>query len=600
MKICPQCGHLGDLEFCPNDGARLSPVADTPAERATPPIEPTASMRGDEPLEDTLLPGAPAAHEHPSIARVRRDEDEALRDADFGQWRAPKVKKSKDPMIGRLINDRYQVIGLLGEGGMGAVYKAYQPKVQRMIALKVLLQRFAQNEVAAKRFHQEALAASRLRHPHTIDVYDFGQTEDGVLYMAMEYLRGQSLAHLLERRGVLPQARAIKLLKQVCKSLSEAHKAGIIHRDLKPDNIFLTDIEGEGDFIKVLDFGVAKLKEFDGKEGTLTEAGMIFGTPKYMSPEQASSVDLDARSDIYALGAILYEMITGRPPFIADHPLSILVAHINQAVIPPREVAPEREIHPALERLILKALSKAPAARQGDIGRLLEELEAVEIALETGQTQTAMALGLLERGDLVKAPRRGARWGIALGLLVALGMGGEAWRRVREQATSTRLSSIGEVSAAQSTLDAAAKDTAATKDAALKDAATKDASVKDIALKDAAPCVTFDIKSHPRRAQLIDLKRGAEVGQTPQAVCIHDKTQYELKRGGYQTLKFSLEATDKERQLTFTLKPLPGVKPPKPPSIRFVKTKPIEQHLEPSAKVKVLAKKPTEADIDLQ
>lgn len=318
------------------------------------------------------------------IRRTRKEGDAHLKGENYGKWAEPKLKKKKkaDPMLGRTIAGRYEVLGMLGKGGMGAVYKARQPAVQRLIALKVLLKEFAENETIIKRFHQEALAASRLTHPNTISVYDFGQTEDNILYMAMELLRGESLARALARGGAMAPKRAIHVMRQCCKSLAEAHKAGIIHRDLKPDNIFLTEIEGERDFVKVLDFGVAKLKEYEGKEGTLTQAGMIFGTPKYMSPEQARSGDLDPRSDVYALGVMLYEMLMGKPPFVGDNPLSILIAHVNE--MPPRFQAFNASIKvpEPMERVVLKALSKAREERHQSVEELLRELDAVDELLD--------------------------------------------------------------------------------------------------------------------------------------------------------------------------------------------------------------------------
>ena len=315
--------------------------------------------------------------------------EEVLRDANFGKWAEPEMKKKAgDPMIGRVLGGRYEIISLLGQGGMGAVYKARQPAVKRMIALKILLKEFADNETVVKRFHQEALAASRLTHPNTIKVFDFGQTDDGVLFMAMELLRGESLAHAISRSGPMPPKRVIHILRQCCKSLSEAHKGGIIHRDLKPDNIFLVDIEGERDFAKVLDFGVAKLKEFEGKDGTLTQAGMIFGTPKYMSPEQARSGALDARSDIYALGIIMYEMLMGRPPFSADNPLSILISHVNEQPRRFTQFNPQVQVPTALEAVVFKALNKDRELRQPTVEHMLAELDAVNELLAGASYET--------------------------------------------------------------------------------------------------------------------------------------------------------------------------------------------------------------------
>jgi len=312
------------------------------------------------------------------------DDHALLRGEDFGVWAEPEAPtRSIDTMVGKVVDDRYEIKRMIGRGGMGAVFESFQPSVQRTVALKVLLREFAENETVIKRFHKEALAASRLTHPNTISVYDFGQTEDGILFIAMEYLRGVDLAAVLDRERFVDTGRALYIMRQVCKSLSEAHKAGIIHRDLKPDNIFLTEIQGESDFVKVLDFGVAKIREGDGGERTLTQAGTMFGTPKYMSPEQTRSTKLDPRSDIYSLGVILYEMLMGEPPFVSDNPLSILIAHVNEEPACFADRCPDREFHPAVEAVVFQALQKDRDDRQADVDVLLAQIEAL-IELEGG------------------------------------------------------------------------------------------------------------------------------------------------------------------------------------------------------------------------
>lgn len=289
---------------------------------------------------------------------------------------------SRDPLIGRTIANRFQILSKVGVGGMGAVYKAKQKGMDRFVAIKTLLNEFASNETVVKRFHLEALAVSKLAHPNTISIYDFGQTDDGILYIAMEFLEGSALEQVLRKDLALPVKRALHIMKQVCLSLTEAHAKGIVHRDLKPDNIFLVTVGNDSDFAKVLDFGVAKLRVADQNQGTLTQAGVIFGTPKYMSPEQSRSLDLDPRSDIYSLGVILFEMLTGEPPFEAENPLAILIQHVQTPPPPMREVRPDLLIPQEVEAIVRRALSKKPQDRQQSVQDMVTEIEDVEFLLK--------------------------------------------------------------------------------------------------------------------------------------------------------------------------------------------------------------------------
>ena len=328
MRRCPVCSYEGNDETCPHDGKRTI-------------TEQELMIVGD------TLDSQPAVNvelvEHPAPKPGGAPAPAEPRPPAPGAVTAPKGSP-RDKLEGRIIAGRYEVLERVGVGGMGTVYRAYQASMDREVALKVLSRALTDDEQNVKRFHQEAKAASRLRHPNTITLHDFGQTEDGILFIAMEFLEGRPLDGVLGD-GPLDPVRAIRIMAQVCRSLHEAHKAGIIHRDLKPDNVYLTELEGEADFVKVLDFGVAKLKESSKEAGTLTQAGMIFGTPRYMSPEQSQSQDLDARSDLYSMGVILYELLTGHPPFDADNPVAILIQHVHEAP-PPFESWPDA---PAVE-----------------------------------------------------------------------------------------------------------------------------------------------------------------------------------------------------------------------------------------------------------
>ncbi|MGF1509192.1 MAG: protein kinase [Myxococcota bacterium] len=316
---------------------------------------------------------------------------------------APKTRRKVDRLVGTVLADKYTIIKKIGEGGMGSVYIANQRPIDRKVAVKVLLGKLAEDEISVRRFEQEARAISRMQHPNTVTIYDFGRTEDDQgterLYIVMEYLKGRTLTQVLRADGQLAGPRASRIVRQVCASLADAHGAGIVHRDLKPDNIFLTEVGSDRDWVKVLDFGVAKLADSESA-GTLTQTGMIFGTPKYMSPEQAEGRPIDNRADIYALGVILFELLVGRPPFVADTPVGLLLKHISDP--PPKlsQIRPDLQVDPRLESVVMKALAKHPKDRFQVVGDLAAELEAFEravtsgYAIPTGTVPTPMAQGL--------------------------------------------------------------------------------------------------------------------------------------------------------------------------------------------------------------
>src|SRR5687768_5116133 len=231
----------------------------------------------------------------------------------------PMEHNEVNPMIGQLIGGRYRITGVLGEGGMGVVYVGEQQmgSTIRKVAVKTLHPHLSKDPSVLARFHRECGTVAQLEHPNTIKFYDFGSTADGTLYIAMEFVKGKPLNEVIEGGGPMVPERVMKIMKQVCGALDEAHKQGIIHRDLKPENLILTDRAGETDFVKVLDFGIAARSESADaqKEQKLTQQGMVLGTPPYMSPEQFTGKQLDSRSDIYSLGVMSYEMLTGRLPF---------------------------------------------------------------------------------------------------------------------------------------------------------------------------------------------------------------------------------------------------------------------------------------------
>lgn len=286
--------------------------------------------------------------------------------------------RSKASLIGHVFDGRFRVEGLIGSGGMGTVYRATQLTVDRPVALKVLRQELAGNLEQVRRFQNEARAASRLSHPNAIRLFDFGQTDTGELFLVMELLEGEPLSTFLRREAPIPTGRAVRITAQVLKALAEAHDHGIVHRDLKPDNIFLTRVRGEEDFVKVLDFGIAKVAHGDagGDLETLTRTGMVMGTPTYMAPEQAAGRGVDARSDLYAMGVILFELLSGRPPFRDATPLGVLLHHLKTPAPRLSDVSPHTDRR--LCAVVSACLEKDPERRPASADSLRRSLEDLD------------------------------------------------------------------------------------------------------------------------------------------------------------------------------------------------------------------------------
>lgn len=282
-----------------------------------------------------------------------------------------------EELIGRTFHGRFRIEGLLGRGGMGAVYRAQQLSMDKPVALKVLSRGLADDDKQVKRFKQEGLTSSQLKHPNTIRVIDYGQSDDGYLYLAMELLEGIELNAILKKEGSLAPQRSVKIARQICKSIGEAHELGLVHRDLKPGNIFLCDFFGEKDFVKVLDFGIAKFMEEQPGQESLTQTGFICGTPLYIAPEQALGRPVSRATDIYSLGAILYEMLCGHPPFRAETPIAIVMRHIHDQPPAMQHYAPELTLPPELEQLVFQMLQKDPRQRPAsahEVGLALEDM----------------------------------------------------------------------------------------------------------------------------------------------------------------------------------------------------------------------------------
>jgi len=548
MKRCEQCGFIGENDVCPNDGS------------------PTILMTNSTPPPKTMPLGSPPPN------------DDELRSPDFGRWAAPEIHRTgADSLVGKTVGDRYFVRNLIGRGGMGAVYEALQTAVQRTVALKVLLKEYAENEGVIRRFHQEALAASRLAHPNTIKVYDFGQAE-GMLYIAMEFLRGETVAQLLTREGPLPPRRIIGILRQVCKSLAEAHKAGIIHRDLKPENIFLTEMEGENDFAKVLDFGVAKLRTYEDETGTLTQAGSLFGTPRYMSPEHARSGALDARADIYSVGVIFYELLVGVPPFVSDNPLSVLLSQVHDEPPPFSERNCGREIPSAVEAVVFKALSKDREQRYPTAEAFIADLDRLDAFLETGDQELAAQLPPTSPLRATNTSLTSTEWpttlsrdegqkdrrGMPLGILAAATVGTLVFTGLALFAAQDEVKT-----------PTAAQAPPAPTTVIPKEKSTQIPPTKPV--RKQADGVFFALDSVPSRARIIDQTSQADVGTTPHRLEVFSKATFVIKKPGYRDFVLKLDPASAVRDLRPKLIPRPkrpnpqgpikAANPPPPPKV---------------------------------
>jgi serine/threonine-protein kinase len=337
-----------------------------------------------------------------------------------------------DPLIGVVVAERYRIVELLGRGGMGIVYRVEHSRIGKLLAMKLLTGELTRNREVVRRFKQEALTASKLSSPNTVQVFDFGVSE-GLTYLVMELVAGEDLARTLRATGPMPYSRLGKIVIQVCTSLAEAHNMGIVHRDVKPENVMLLRAPDGTDVAKVLDFGLAKLRE-GADLNDVTSAGAIVGTPYFMSPEQIRGEAVDPRSDIYALGALLYRGLTGHYPFNGPTPMSVFTKHLTESPAPLIERAPDRDIPPGVSAIVLKALAKNPEDRFQKVedlqSALVEEIRAlgtssVEDLLDSGQLKklakvardadatAAMAAEIATRDEVERYERKLRRmyWG---------------------------------------------------------------------------------------------------------------------------------------------------------------------------------------------
>ncbi len=529
-----------------------------PGEAAPPPVErtPSGAVRGD-------LIG------------------EAQRRDSLGRFVPPTSGAVRGDLIGEVLLGRYQVIKKLGEGGMGTVYLAEHMTIRKKFAVKVLSHEFAHKADLVERFLQEARAASMISQENVVEITDFGDTPDGSVFFVMEFLRGEDLSDTVRNQGALGWARVKPIILQVCRALEAAHEAGIVHRDMKPENCYRTRRGKNDDFIKVLDFGIAKVTTEEGEGGKgLTRTGMIFGTPEYMSPEQAQGARIDLRVDVYAVGIIMYELLTGRVPFMADTFMGILTKHMFEVPEAPSRIAPQAGIPAEAESIILKALQKDREFRFQDMPAMMEAIEAVgtgaagvEVVQEnivlpatgemsyTGGYPTVSSgdtgsprstTGLDQPGETTGSFKRGLLVAVA-GTLGLGALGFAAWTRLSGGDDPVVSSATTEHDNSAAVLPAPLPAVAApdvlevvpqTVDASSADRGTEAAAM--VVPSQSAPLITIHIQTEGVNATILDAEDMAIYGTTNTEVGIDLERSSEalsliLRAEGYEDLAFSLK-----------------------------------------------------------
>ena len=312
-----------------------------------------------------------------------------------------------DPMLGRLVGGKFPVVGILGEGGFGAVYRAIQEPVGRQVALKVIRGGDTVDPEMRARFFREAKIVAALSHPSVVTLHDYGEEDDGLLYIAFELVAGRSLSEIIRSDGPMQPGRVVNLVCQVLSALTEAHNLGLLHRDLKPDNLMVVQGSLGEEKIRLLDFGLSKKFNSESKDSVATRQGIIMGTPRYMSPEQASGHSVDGRSDLYSMGVLVYEMLSGRPPFTHVSPLDLLMAHIGEPTPP---LAASLNLPPRLVQAVMKVLSKRADARQQTAAEFARDLQ-LSVAEPSGgfaatATGSAASMPVLTASSIGLRPAR--------------------------------------------------------------------------------------------------------------------------------------------------------------------------------------------------
>jgi tRNA A-37 threonylcarbamoyl transferase component Bud32 len=366
-----------------------------------------------------LSPGFGATMRH-NVSEIDPSLMNTVPQVEAGAAPAPAAKF--DALVGTTLAERYEIVRRIGEGGMGAVYEARHSIIGKRVAIKVLLEKFLENEEFIARLLQEARLASSIGHQNIVDVTDFGTTRDGRAFVVMEYLEGEPLSELIMRDAPLPVERSLAIVKQVSSALGAAHKKGIVHRDVKPENVYLVR-RGDLDFVKVVDFGVSKAvhTQEEGSEWQrLTRTGAVLGTPLFMSPEQAAGKeDIDARADIWSTALILYECLTGELPFRGANYLGVIAQIQSKEVQPPSALRPELGIPQAVDRVVMHGLEKDRGQRYQDMADFERDLERVL----AGDVDGGLVADTSERPSVPAPSSRRWPWHVAVVAVFVLGIG---------------------------------------------------------------------------------------------------------------------------------------------------------------------------------
>jgi serine/threonine-protein kinase len=445
--------------------------------------------------------------------------------------------QTDDPELGHEFGGRYRLLRILGQGGLGVVYEAVQEGLGRKVAIKVLREEVSRNETVLQRFRQEAKSASLIGHENIVDIIEFGETVYGAPYLVMEMLEGEDLAHRLKRERTISMLRILTIARQCCRALTVTHEKGIVHRDMKPENIFLVERDEQPDFVKIVDFGIAKMNDLEqpGEPGRkLTKTGMIFGTPEYMSPEQAAGKPSDHRVDIYAMGIILFEMITGRVPFVGDSFMAVLTQHLLEPVPQFSLVNPSVQVPPDLEAIVQRALQKHPDHRFQTMNELGDALQAVMdgtplkmlAPMPTDPPPAALSEpspfdgAITDEASQSAGPRLGWLWV----LLASLGVGLGSWFITDVMGPSP--ADVGSLDASSSLASDAGQ------------AVTADASPPDAALPDSAPPDAAPVEAERVEVRIVSRPPGARL-VSPRLGCSSTPCTVRMRPGARVTLRLS-------------------------------------------------------------